>query len=187
MKKKLIVILIIFFSTAVYFYIKNNLKNKIDNNNTNNKEEILYNSNIIENVKYTSKDSRGNVYEIFAAQGEIDYNNTNFVFLTNVSGLIKLEDSKIIRIQSDFGKYNIDNFDTIFSKNVIIKHQENTIRGEYLDFSIQKNLMTISRNVTYNNLKNILKADVIDIDLKTKDTKIYRYDSKKKINIKSKK
>ena len=47
--------------------------------------------------------------------------------------------------------------------------------------------MTISRNVTYNNLKNILKADVIDIDLKTKDTKIYRYDSKKKINIKSKK
>ena len=114
MKKKLIVILIIFFSTAVYFYIKNNLENKIDNNNTNNKEEILYNSNIIENVKYTSKDSRGNVYEIFAAQGEIDYNNTNFVFLTNVSGLIKLEDSKIIRIQSDFGKYNIDNFDTIF-------------------------------------------------------------------------
>ena len=171
----------------MYFYIKNNLENKIDNNNTNNKEEILYNSNIIENVKYTSKDSRGNVYEIFAAQGEIDYNNTNFVFLTNVSGLIKLEDSKIIRIQSDFGKYNIDNFDTIFSKNVIIKYQENTIRGEYLDFSIQKNLMTISRNVTYNNLKNILKADVIDIDLKTKDTKIYRYDSKKKINIKSKK
>ena len=46
--------------------------------------------------------------------------------------------------------------------------------------------MIISRNVIYTNAENILKANVIEIDLKTKDTKIYMYDSKKKVNIKSK-
>ena len=46
--------------------------------------------------------------------------------------------------------------------------------------------MIISRNVIYTNSDNILKANVIEMDVKTKDTKIYMYESKKKVNIKSK-
>ena len=46
--------------------------------------------------------------------------------------------------------------------------------------------MIISRNVVYSNLNNILKADVVSIDLKTKDTKIFMYEKNKKVNIKSK-
>ena len=40
---------------------------------------------------------------------------------------IKLKNSKKFTITSDFGKYNIKNFDTIFSKNVIIKYLDNKI------------------------------------------------------------
>ena len=46
--------------------------------------------------------------------------------------------------------------------------------------------MIISKNVIYNNLDNILKADVIDVNIKTKDTKIFMYDQEQKVNIKSK-
>ena len=46
--------------------------------------------------------------------------------------------------------------------------------------------MIISKNVIYTNLENILKADVIEINLKTKDTKIFMYENEKKVNIKSK-
>ena len=46
--------------------------------------------------------------------------------------------------------------------------------------------MIISKDITYTNLKNILKADVIEIDLISKDTKIYMYEDKKKVRIKSK-
>ena len=45
--------------------------------------------------------------------------------------------------------------------------------------------MIVSKNIVYTNLKNILKADVIEIDLKTKDTKIYMYENKKKVKIQS--
>ena len=149
-------------------------------------EDIKYNSNIISNVNYTTKDADGNEYIIRALEGEIDYVKPNILYLTNVNALIKLKSSNIITITSDFGRYNSENFDTIFSKNVIIKYLENKITGEYLDFSINRNSMIISRNVTYTNLENILEADVIEINLKTKDTKIFMYENQKNVNVRSK-
>ena len=71
-----------------------------------------------------------------------------------------------------------------FFKNVIIEYQNNKIAGGYLDFSL-KNSLIASKNVIYTNEKNILKADVITMDIKTKDIKIHMYEDKKKVNIKS--
>ena len=103
--------------------------------------------------------------------------------MTNVYAIIKLKNSEKITISSDYGKYNTDNYDTIFSKNVIIKYLNNKITGEYLDLSLERNLMIISKKVTYNNLNNLLKADVIEMNLKTKDTKIFMYENEKKVKI----
>ncbi len=151
----------------------------------NNQE--TYNSNIIKDVNYSSKDAKGNEYIIDALEGEIDYSNTNIIYLTNVVAVIKLiNNNSIIKVTSDYGKYNTDNFDTIFSKNVIIKYLDNEIKSEYLDFSIERNSMIVSRNVVYNNLDNILSADVLEINIETKDTKIFMYEENKKVNIKSK-
>ena len=91
----------------------------------------------------------------------------------------------MIEITSDFGKYNINNYDTIFSKNVIITYLDNKIEGDYLDFSWNKNLMIISRDVIFKNNKGSLKADVIEINTKTRDIKIFMYEENKKVNIKS--
>ena len=149
-------------------------------------EEKVYSSNIIENVNYSTKDNDGNEYLITALKGEIDYADPNIIYLTNVKAEIKLNNSDNIVIVSDFGKYNADNFDTIFSINVIIKYLENKIEGEYVDFSLERNSMIISKKVIYSNLDNILNADVIEINIKTKDTKIYMYDKNKKVSIERK-
>ena len=150
------------------------------------KKKIIYSSNVIKNVNYSSKDAKGNEYIIYASEGEIDYNQPNTIYLTKVKALIKLINSSDIQLVSDFGKYNTENFDTIFSKNIIINYAENKIKGEYLDFSIERNTMIINRNVVYSNLKNVLKADIIEIDLDTKNTKISMYEENNKVNIKSK-
>ena len=149
-------------------------------------EETVYSSNIIKDVNYSSKDSKGNEYIIRAKQGEIDYSNPNYIYLTEVKALVKLKDSNIVRINSDYGKYNTENYDTIFSKNVIINYLQNKITGEYLDFSLEKNQMIMSRKVVYTNFENILKADVVQMDLETKNTKIFMYEKNKKVNIQSK-
>ena len=149
-------------------------------------EEMVYKSNIISDVNYTTKDADGNEYIISATQAEIDFAKPNILYLTKVKATIKIKNSDNITITSNFGKYNSDNFDTIFSKNVIINYLNNKINGEYLDFSLNRNSMIISKEVIYSNLENILKADVIEIDIKTRDTKIFMFENKKKVNIKSK-
>ena len=149
-------------------------------------DDKRYNSNIIQDVEYTTKDRDGNEYFIKAKKGEIDYSNSNIIFLTKVYALIKLKDSEEVTIFSDYGKYNTENYDTIFSKSVVLNYLDNKITGEYLDFSLERNLMIISKKVIYRNLKNILKADVIEIDIKTKNTKIYMHNQDEKVNIESK-
>ena len=176
----LICILFVFIFTK---YFKNIEKKELI---TEPSEDIKYNSNIINNVNYTTKDADGNEYIIRALKGEIDYEDPNVLYLTNVNALIKLKNSNIVTITSDFGRYNSENFDTIFSKNVIIKYLENKITGEYLDFSLGRNSMIISKNVIYSNLENILKADAMEMNIKTKDTKIFMYEKQKKVKIKSK-
>lgn len=149
-------------------------------------EEPNFNSNIILDVNYSAFDSKGNQYLINAKKGEIDLSDTNIIFLTNVTAIINLNHSNIIKIKSDYGKYNINNYDSIFSKNVLVEYIDNTISSEYLDFSINRNTMIISKNIIYNNKENILKADTIEVDIKTKDTKIYMYENKKRVNLKNK-
>ena len=148
-------------------------------------EEKIESSNFIKDVKYTSKDSKGNQYSLNASEGVIDQNNNNYIYLTSVKANINLVNYNLIEISSNFGKYNIDNYDTIFSKNVIITYLDNKIKGEYLDFSFEKNLMTISRNVILENNEGSLKTDVIEINIKTKDAKIFMYEEDKKIKIKT--
>ena len=178
-------IVLFFFLFIFYVFFKND--SKIEKPQV--KEENLessYSLNIIENVSYSSKDVNGNEYIIIAKKGEIDASDSNVIFLTKVNATIKLVDGDLVLISSDYGKYNSNNFDTIFSKNVIINYLENKIVGEYLDFSISRNTMIITKNVKYSNAKNTLFADVIEMDIKTKNTKIYMHDGLKKVNIKSK-
>jgi len=187
MKKKNVIILIIFFILIIVFlYFKFLKKEKVTEIEILNSEESNYSSNIIEDVYYSSKDSNGNEYIIRASQGEIDFSQNEVLYLTDVKALIKLTSSNDIEITSSYGKYNSNNFDTIFSKNVIINYLDNRITGEYLDFSIQRNSMVISRDVIYTNLENILKADVMEINIDTKDTKIFMHKNNEKVNIKTK-
>ena len=185
-RKYKVSISIIFLLLITWFFIKQtNDKKEIEVIKQEINQDTIYSSNIIENVRYESKDIRGNEYVIEALKGEIDHKIPNVIFLTNVKATIKPINSSKIIIKSNYGKYFIDNNDTIFSKNVIITFLDNKIEGEYLDFSILRNSMTLSRNVIYSSLNNVMKADVIEINLETKKAKVFMFEDKKKVNIKN--
>ena len=169
----------------IFFNIKNDSKKSETENIAPEVVEEVYSSNIIENVNYNAKDNKGNEYIINAAKGEIDISNNDIIFLTDVVALIKLKSSDNIKITSKFGKYNIKNYDTIFSKNVLVNYIDNNIKSEYLDFSLLRDTMIISKDVIYENLSNILKADVIEMNLTSKNIKIFMHSKNKKVNIKS--
>ena len=198
MKRKIILstsLLIFFIIFLIFFYFKSNtdkdliekrnVVKPIEKENVEILNEKIESSNIIEDVSYSAKDSRGNEYLLKAGEGTIDQNESNFIFLKSVKAIINLKDYKLIEISSDFGKYDINNYDTIFSKNVVITYLDNIITGDYLDFSWDKNLMLVSRDVILKNNKNSLQADVIELDIETRDIKIFMYEDSKKVNIRT--
>ena len=197
MKKKIIfgtLIVILFFSLLIFFYLNSIDEKKliekkkkielIEKKSSERIEEQIESFNIIEDVSYSASDNKGNEYFLKASEGTIDQNNSNFIFLKSVNAIINLKNYKLIEISSNFGKYDINNYDTIFSKNVIITYLDNKITGDYLDFSWDKNLMIISKNVILENDKSSLKADVIEVNIKSRDIKIFMYEENKKVNIK---
>ena len=188
-KKKIGIFLFILFGFIIILILLNSksFQSKDESElNPRETENEVYSSNKIKDVKYTTKDNDGNEYTVTASEGEIDYSNPSVIYLIKVEAFINLINSSNITIKSNYGKYNSENFDTIFSKNVKVNYLDNKIAGEYLDFSLERNSMLISKKVVYTNLENILKADVIEINIKTKDTKIFMLENNKKVNIKSK-
>jgi hypothetical protein len=178
-------IVLTWFVYSKYFKKNENLISKPMSSKTDG-ENTIYNSNLIKDINYVSRDLKGNEYILVAKEGEIDLKNSDIIFLTDVTAYIKLvKKSELIIITSNYGKYNTINYDTIFSKNVKIDYVDNIITGDYLDFSMIKNLLTISRNVVYKNLENTMRADVIELDTTTKDTKIFMYNSNQKVNVKN--
>ena len=177
-------IIITWFVYSEYFSKNENLLSGASNQKKIVEEEDVYNSNIIKDINYTSRDLKGNEYILIAKEGEIDLDNSDIIFLTDVTAYIKLiKNSELIVITSDYGKYNTINYDTIFSKNVKIDYVDNIITGDYLDFSMTNNSLIVSRNVIYENIENIMKADVIELDTTTKETKIFMYNSNEQVNI----
>ena len=198
MKKKIIIsssFIIFFFSLLIYNYFKSNNEKKliekkkkielVKTEDIENNEEEIISLNIIQDVSYSAKDAKGNEYFLKASEGTTDLNDSNFIFLKSVKANINLKNYKLIEISSDFGKYNINNYDTIFSKNVLVSYLDNKITGDYLDFSWDKNLMIISRKVIFRNSKSSLRADVVEVNIKTRDIKIFMYEDSKKVNIKT--
>jgi len=111
MKKKNIKFFISFFFLAllIFLYSKNFKEEKKIEITTDLTENIPYNSNIIKDVNYVSKDAKGNEYIIDALIGEIDFTNSDVIYLTDVESLVKLSNSNDVTITSDFGKYNTIN------------------------------------------------------------------------------
>ena len=172
---------------SLLFYLKYFTNNFEDVKETSIIEKIDENQNststYIDDINYISTDAKGNKYQITAKQAEIKVENSDVMFLRDVVAFIYIKDSDTVKITSNFGKYNSKNYDTIFSENVIVIYPGHKITGEYLDFSFLSNLGAFTKNVVYTGEKTSLSADKIEMNLTTKDTKIFMNDAGKKVVI----
>ena len=172
---------------SLWFYLKYFTKNFKDAKEASVIKKIDENQNssstYIDNISYVSTDAKGNKYQITAKQAEIKIENPDLMFLTDVIAFVFIKDKDTVKITSNFGKYNSKNYDTIFSENVIVIYPGHKITGEYLDFSFLTSLGIFTTNVIYTGKKTNLFADKIEMNLTTKDTKIFMNDTEKKVLI----
>jgi len=171
------VMFLVMILISLWFYLKYFTENFEDVKKTLAIEKVDENQNsnstYINDINYVSKDFRGNEYQITAKLGEIKVENSDLMFLTDVIAFVFIKDKDTVKITSNFGKYNTKDYDTIFSENVIVIYPGHKITGEYLDFSFLTDLGIFTTNVIYTGEKTNLFADKIEMNLTTKDTKIF--------------
>ena len=202
-KKSLIqicLVVLLFIVTLLifnHFYISNNsLENSKDKKDTNMKKdnEQVIDKNIIENVQYSLNNNKGDVYQVLADFGEINLDNPNLMFLTNVNASLILANKTNIILTSDFANFNTKTFETTFIKNIKVERDEEIITGDELYLVLEneknntentslsdENLIRISNNILYKKPGYSLKADILEMDLISKDIKIFMLDKQKKV------
>ena len=202
---QLILLSIVFFSIfyvyKFYFKTKDNIKidqsdivqNKSSDDINNNKSnfdiddktnaDVDNQNNLIKNLSYFSKDNLGNEYIIESKYSELNLDNVDIISMKDVSAKIIMVNSKPIYVTSNFAKYNNENYETTFTDNVLIVYLDNKIRCEKFYISIENNFANVTDNVIYENPKGKLIADTIEIDLITKNSKIFMIDKSKKVMV----
>ena len=182
-------IFIIVFST---FFLYFNKKEKLKASNLpiiKEKESLIDDETgtLIKDINYSFSDSSGNYYELLSEVGKVDINNSDKIFMTNVVATIYLVDSSPIKIISKHANYNKINHETSFFENVKVTHLIHKATSENLDISFNDNLASMYNNIVYNKQGTNLKADRLEIDLITKNSKIFMDNKTEKIQIIDKK
>ena len=185
----LTIILIIGYLT--FYYLNENNKEKfIKETISKGENEINFNSNHLEkpqetnkilDLAYKSSDEKGNIYEINSVSGSIDDSDGNILTLEDVTAKILVFNYGTFLIESDTAKYNKLTLDTHFFNNVNLLYLDHVIKSEDLFLKYIDKEIKISNNVKYNNNKNYLEADEVDLDLVSKTSKIYMKDKSQKV------
>ncbi len=182
-------IFIIVFST---FFLYFNKKEKLKASSLpiiKEKESLIDDETgtLIKDINYSFSDSSGNYYELLSEVGKVDINNSDKIFMTNVVATIYLVDSSPVKITSKYANYNKINHETSFFENVKVTHLIHKATSENLDISFNDNLASMYNNIVYNKPGTNLKADRLEIDLITKNSKIFMDNKTEKIKIIDKK
>jgi len=193
MKKKIILQLILFsfILLAIFFlYFKyfNEDTKKTQISKLSKKKDVTASiaddqQNLITDINYSSTNGLGSNYEITAQYGTIDNKNSSIILMQNVKAIITdLKQNKIV-ITSLSAKYNSGNRETNFINNIVLTFADNTIKSQNLDLLFEKNLVYISNKIVYKNSNITLEADKLEMEMLSKDIKIYMYDKNQKIQI----
>ena len=138
---------------------------------------------LIKDLEYTFTDTSGNYYELFSKLGKVDMKNSDKIFMTNVKAYIYLKNSSQIKIVSKYANHNKATNETNFFESVKVTHLIHEATSDNLDISFNKNIASMYNNIVYNKPGTQLTADRLEIDLITKNTRMFMNNESEKIKI----
>ena len=180
--KSLIQSVIILVIITIVYFIYNFFLNK--------DQEVINLSKIDTNVdnkildlKYNAIDEEGNSYIIESKSGKVSEKDKSILILKEVIGVIRVKNTENIVIVSDFAEYNKTTFNTYFYDNVKLTYDGHLINSDTLFMNYVSKNINIKNNVVYQGDNNKLLADMVEIDLVTKLSKIYMLDKEKRVKV----
>lgn len=173
----------------IFYFYKDylNKQNQITLNELSNNIDIKgLQNNVVKDIEYKKiYNSTGDEFLIKAFYGEFIDDNNEIIILTGVNALINRNDGSSVYIKSDKAKYDTINNNTNFINNVELTYLDNKINSNFLDIIFSQNLIQAYGNLVYQNIDYNLFADKMELDIDTKNTKIFMFDNSK-VKIKKK-
>ena len=171
-----IIFLIIYFYKD-YLYqqdIKLNLSSK-PMNNLNIKD---IQNNVVKDISYKKMyNLTGDEFVIKGAYGEFIEENNDIIMITDVKAFVNKNDGTSVYIKSDKAIYDTVNNETNFMNNVELIYLDHKINVDFLDLFFSNNLIQAYGNLIYQNLEYKLLADKLELDIITKNIKIFMLDN----------
>ena len=165
----------------------NNIDLKTKNKKSEEEKKVISNNKVIKNlvkdVEYRSVDQRGNKFYLLAKSGKSNVNNNDILDLEDVRGKITSDTRDTIYIVSDYAEYNSVNLSSKFYENVKINYQDKEITSINFDINMETNKAIAYNNVIITDPKSIMKAGIVEFDLKTKNIDINPESFSKEINV----
>ena len=186
----LLVVLLVIITSFFYIYFEKEVNFKEKNTTTIKTVESEIDDEtgtLIKDIIYTFSDESENYYELFAEHGKVDIKDSEKMFMTNVKATIYLKNSAPINIVSKYANYNKVNHETNFFENVEVTHLIHKATSENLDILFNNNIALMYNNIIYNKPGTQLTADRLEIDLITKNSKIFMDNQYERIKIIDKK
>ena len=98
--------------------------------------------------------------------GSVKFDNKEVVNLVSVEAFFYFKDNTILKITSDYGKYNNKTLDMYFYDNVNANYMGSTLNAQKAEFSNQNSNLTISENVKLEDKRGTMFADKLFFDIK---------------------
>ena len=178
-----LVVIIVIILVITFFRYFNNSQTIIESNEKLVNQKLDTNDNSLDSIEYITTDNKGNQYIIRAFSGYIDNENPELIIMQDIWSEITFYNLEKIQITSTTATYNSVNFDTQFTNNVKVVYGEHKINCEKSDLIFSENLAKLYGNIIYENIYTKLFADKMEIDLITKDTKVYMNNTNSKVKI----
>lgn len=161
-----------------YFHKKNNSKIVNVGEKKTDKNDVTI-GNTVKDILYESIDSEGNNYVINSDFGTFSDRNQEEILMTNVTAKIIFKNGNQVDLKSNRAKYNTVNSNTNFFDNVYLKFLNHSINSDNIDVLFTDSKLEAYNNLVYRNSDVNLMADKMELDLLTKNSKIFMLDNSK--------
>ena len=175
----------IFLILLTYFYYpyvsknKSVVEKKIQENLSdfsNANEDIT----LFEELEYQGLYDLDKKFVVKSKKAHINQDEPDIIIMKNMHVILYLKDGREVNIFSDEGKYNKENYDCFFEKNVRATDGDTKIFSDNLDLFGNESSVKIYNNVSINYpTGSLLSADKIDYDFEKKHFKISMFEDKR--------
>ncbi|MDC0517988.1 hypothetical protein OAN68_02490 [Candidatus Pelagibacter sp.] len=162
-----------------YFYKKDFKKSQIQESEINSNSTNSIEGTTIKEILYENYDNEGNRFVIKSETGVLSKTNKDDILMVNVTAKISLINGNDINLTSKNASYNPTNSNTNFFDDVSLVYLDHKVNADIIDVIFTENKIEAYNNLIYRNSDINLRADKVELDLLTKNTKIFMFDNSK--------